>query len=112
MDYGLWYGDMHEGRSIPALSHWFLPPTLLIDGCPTLLVKEYSGYTLRTTTVWMVRRVWGHVLGVGGWFDAESLSSYEIGDTFCSIIDVIYILHGAVLIIPAACQVFVCVSMH
>lgn len=45
IDFSLWFGDRHVGNSIPAPSSWVLPPTSLIDCCPTLLVGVLLGYT-------------------------------------------------------------------
>jgi len=98
LEYGLWYGDEHEGRSIPALISWFLPHTLLIDYCPTLLFMAFSAYTLRTTTVLMIWRDLNHFLSVGNWHDDEILSSYVIGGRCCTIIGMIFRLLGVFLI--------------
>ncbi|GLJ51348.1 hypothetical protein SUGI_1091780 [Cryptomeria japonica] len=84
--------DEHEGRRIPSLIRCSLPHTVLIDGCPTLLIMEFSGYILRTAAVWMD---WDH------YYD-EILSSYDIGAPYISIVVLGTTIRGILMSVVSA----------
>ncbi|GLJ07341.1 hypothetical protein SUGI_0064810 [Cryptomeria japonica] len=97
-DFSLQFGEEHVGYNFPAPSLWVLPPIALIDSCPMLLIRIISGCTLRAAAMDMERSDWDCHFGVRGLGNDEFLPSLGSNDTFCFILDLVYWLHGTVLI--------------
>ncbi|GLJ34089.1 hypothetical protein SUGI_0685280 [Cryptomeria japonica] len=97
-DFSLQFGEEHVGYSFPAPSSWVLSPIALIDSCPALLIRIISGCTLRAAAMVMERSDWDCHFGVRGLGNDEFLPSLGSNDSFCLILDLVYWLHGAVMI--------------